>query len=81
MMERNGTKPVTDAADPWLLTPAEAAKRLNISPRALWALTAPRGPVPCVRLGKAVRYDPRALRGWIEDQLSSAEQGEPTSWR
>ena len=80
-MERNGTTRPPDAADPWLLTPAEAAKQLRISARALWSLTTPRGPIPCVRLGKAVRYAPRALHGWIEDQLSSAAEGEHASWR
>ena len=35
---------------------AEAAKLLQVSERHLWSKTSPRGPVPCVRIGNAVRY-------------------------
>lgn len=41
--------------EPLLLTPAEAAKLLAISPRKLWTMT-DLGEVPCVRLGHSVRY-------------------------
>ena len=33
----------------------EAAKALGISPRTLWGLTAPRGPIPGVRVGSGKR--------------------------
>lgn len=39
-----------------LLTLDEAASRLRISPRHLQRLTA-ENRVPCIRLGRAVRYD------------------------
>lgn len=39
-----------------LLTSAETARRLSISERTLWTLTAPRGSLPCVRFGRSVRY-------------------------
>ena len=48
-----------------LLKPDEAAAALGISPRLLWTLTKD-GKIPCLRLGRAVRYDPRDLRAWIE---------------
>ena len=48
-----------------LLTPSEAAAALRISPRLLWSKTKI-GEIPCVRIGKAVRYDPRALVKWID---------------
>jgi excisionase family DNA binding protein len=48
-----------------LVTPAEAARALRISPRTLWGLT-DRGEVPCVRIGRAVRYDPRDLVAYVE---------------
>ena len=48
-----------------LLKPDEAAAALGISPRLLWTLTKD-GKIPCLRLGRAVRYDPRDLRVWIE---------------
>jgi excisionase family DNA binding protein len=57
-----------------LLKPADAAKALAISARKLWSLTAGRE-IPCVRIGKAVRYDPADLRAWIEQQKIPACAG------
>lgn len=51
-----------------LLTAREAASTLRISERTLWTLTQPRGPIPAVRLGRLVRYDPRALADWVAAQ-------------
>ena len=51
-----------------LLKPPEAARALAISARKLWSLTDPRGPIPCIRVGRAIRYDPRDLEAWIEEQ-------------
>jgi hypothetical protein len=48
-----------------LLTPIEAAAALRISPRLLWSKTKI-GEIPCVRIGKAVRYVPAALQEWID---------------
>ena len=48
-----------------LLTPNEAAAALRISPRLLWSKTK-LGEIPCVRIGKAVRYAPSALQEWID---------------
>ncbi|XVJ59716.1 MAG: helix-turn-helix domain-containing protein [Tepidisphaera sp.] len=39
-----------------LITAKEAAKYLSIGERTLWQMSAPRGPIPCVRFGGAVRY-------------------------
>jgi excisionase family DNA binding protein len=58
----------TTATERLLLTPREAAATLSISERTLWAVTAPRGPLPAVRIGRAVRYDPPDLRRWIDGQ-------------
>jgi len=45
-----------------LLSAREAAFQLGgISLRHLWALTAPRGPIPCVKLGRRVFYRPADL--------------------
>jgi excisionase family DNA binding protein len=52
-----------------LLKPNEAATLLAISPRLLWSLTKS-GDLPCVRIGRAVRYDPRDLTAWIDRQKS-----------
>jgi len=50
-----------------LVKPAEAAEALAVSPRKLWAMTNS-GEIPCVRLGRAVRYDLDDLRAWIDEQ-------------
>lgn len=47
-----------------LLTRRDAAAALAISERALWTLTA-RGEVPCVRLGRSVRYEPSVLAAFV----------------
>jgi predicted DNA-binding transcriptional regulator AlpA len=57
----------TAAATPPLLVDARAAVRLlSICEKSLWSLTAPRGPIPCVRIGRAVRYAVADLQAWIE---------------
>jgi hypothetical protein len=66
----------THTVDPLALRPRDAAKALGISLRTLWTLSAPRGPIPCVRIGtgkrKAVLYPADALREWLRAQ---AQQG------
>jgi excisionase family DNA binding protein len=49
---------------PLLWTSREAARALALSERTLFSLVK-RGEVPCVRIGRAVRFDPRDLRTWI----------------
>jgi hypothetical protein len=51
-----------------LLRPAEAAKTLQISPRVLWARSAPRGDIPVVKIGRSIRYSVAALEMWIAQQ-------------
>lgn len=48
-----------------LITRDEAAALLCISPRKLWSMTNA-GQIPCVRMGRTVRYCPTALREWVE---------------
>jgi excisionase family DNA binding protein len=65
--------PHTIANLPALLwTPRQAAQQLAVSPRTLWALTAPRGPIPAVRIGRAVRYSADALRAYVEARQEGA---------
>jgi hypothetical protein len=59
---------IAAAIEPLLLTLRQAAAALSVSERTLWALTYPRGPIPAVRLGRAVRYDVLDLRAFIEAQ-------------
>lgn len=57
-----------------LLTAAEAAKALAISPRKLWEITNC-GELPAVRIGRAVRYRPADLVAWIDARLSRGPAG------
>jgi hypothetical protein len=61
------------------LRPRDAAKALGISPRTLWALTAPRGPIPCARIGtgkrKTILYPADALREWLAQQVQAQQGG------
>jgi len=54
-------------SDKLLLTPREAAKALSVCEKTLWTWTAPRGPIPAVRFGKAVRYSTAALERFIAE--------------
>lgn len=53
-----------------LLTLKEAAAALGLCEKSVWSLTDPRGPIACVRVGRAVRYDPADLTAWIESAKS-----------
>lgn len=58
--------PKTPPASPPLLLDAKAAAAaLSISARTLWTLTNS-GTIPCVRIGRAVRYDMRDLVAFID---------------
>jgi hypothetical protein len=43
----------------------EAAAALGIGERLLWSLTAPRGPIPCVRVGRRVLYPVADLEAFV----------------
>ncbi len=65
-----------------LLTPREAAYRLGISPRHLWNLTAPRGPIPVVRLGRKTFYRPEDLEAFVAEMAQQSAEGRdrPDGW-
>lgn len=55
---------------PGLLNCRDAAAYLGgISTRHLYSLTAPRGPIPSVRLGNRVMYAIDTLRAYIDAEL------------
>ena len=66
---------MSDTVEKLLRTAPEAAEMLSISQRSLWQLTKD-GVIPCVRLGRSLRYDPADLRAWIEGskQIGLGEQ-------
>lgn len=75
------TTPTTEGATTWptqttLLTAKEVATRMNISEARAYEL-ARLDIVPCVRLGRQVRFDPVKLEAWIE----SGGQALPGGWR
>jgi excisionase family DNA binding protein len=62
---------------PILIDARTAARLLSISPRTLWSLTHS-GVVPCVRLGRSVRYAPAVLKylaksGWTTNSKKGGE--------
>jgi len=61
------------------LRPREAAAALGISLRHLWALSAPRGDIPCVRVGhgkrKTVLYPVAHLQDWLRRSAEAQEDG------
>jgi excisionase family DNA binding protein len=63
-MPTDGCHPTIATPVRLLLTPREAATALAISSRTLWTLTK-NGTVPCVRLGRAVRYAPADLENYV----------------
>lgn len=58
------------AGDTLLLSAREAARQLSVSTRTLWALTQPRGTLPCVRVGSRVLYSRQTLVEWIAAQAA-----------
>lgn len=54
-----------------LVDPGEAARILSIGQRKLWSETNC-GNIPCVRIGRAVRYSVEALRDWILKQSTAS---------
>lgn len=68
--------PSVAQVDPLLVTSSQAAKALSMSPRTLWTLTNS-GEIPCVRFGRAVRYDPDDLKAWIRAQKAPHTEHAP----
>jgi excisionase family DNA binding protein len=62
---------IENLRDPLLWTSRQAAKALAISERKLWELTNEEA-IPCIRIGRAVRYDPADIRTWIDAQKNRA---------
>lgn len=56
------------------LRPREAAKALSVSVRTLWSLSAPRGPIPCLRIGhgkrQTVLYPVAGLEAWLSREAA-----------
>jgi len=68
----------TSAHHSILVRPLVAARLLGISPRKLWELTN-RGQIPCVRIGRALRYSVPALETWVAEQSIPKRAASPTT--
>lgn len=54
-----------------LITVEAAAKELGISKRMMYELAAPHGPIPCCRIGRAVRFDPSDIENYTKSCRST----------
>jgi excisionase family DNA binding protein len=54
-----------------LMTAKACAARLGISERTLWSLTN-RKEIPHIRIGRAIRYDPRDIQVWLDKKKRQA---------
>jgi hypothetical protein len=53
---------------PLLISAAQAAKTLGISPRNLWTQTQS-GTIPSIKLGRRVMYSPSSLQDWVTKNI------------
>ena len=58
----------------FLLSVAETARALNLSRKKLWQITAPRGDLPCIKIGTRVLYSPADIMAWIERQKLQSQE-------
>jgi excisionase family DNA binding protein len=65
-----GVKPVPNL--PLAMRPAEAARRLGVSPRTLWAWTKA-GIVPHAKVGGVTLYPSAALEAWLTERTCTAD--------
>lgn len=63
----NDRKPSLPA--PLAVNAKTAARMLSIGVRKLWDLTAPRGPIPCAKVGTRVVYRVADLDAWLVAEL------------
>lgn len=63
---------------PGLINTREAAEYLGISPRTLFGLMAPNGPIAVVRIGRVVRFRRTDLDQWIDRQRTTKRKDSPT---
>lgn len=70
-------RPMPEKPEKILLTSREAAAMLSISQGSLYNLRAPKGPIPVVFLGTAVRYPLEALRKVLAQMQTKAARPSP----
>ena len=55
--------------DSALYSVKQAAEYLGLSERSVWAMTAPRGELAAVKLGRSVRYRPEDLEAFVASRI------------
>lgn len=56
------------------MTPTQAARALNLSPKKLWLISQPRGSLPCLKLGSRVAYFPHQIQQWADEELARQQR-------
>ncbi len=56
-----------------LLTIRQVAEATGFCEKTIWANTAPRGRLACVRVGRSVRYSSPAVERWLATQTVEGE--------
>lgn len=49
-----------------MLSVAQAAQRIGVSPRTIYDLAAPAGPIPCHRIGRRIVFSPDDITEYLE---------------
>lgn len=49
-----------------MLSVAQAAQRIGVSPRTIYDLAAPAGPIPCHRIGRRIVFSPEDITEYLE---------------
>ena len=56
-----------------LMSIREVAGRTGLCEKSIWNATAPRGTLPCVKLGSRILYRPEDVAAWIESRIVHPE--------
>jgi predicted DNA-binding transcriptional regulator AlpA len=52
-----------------LMNVREVAEVSGLCEKSIWNVTAPRGDLPCVKMGTRVLYRPEDVAAWIESRV------------
>lgn len=52
-----------------LMNIREVAEQTGLCEKSIWNATAPRGDLPCVKLGARTLYRPEDVTAWIESRV------------
>jgi len=59
-----------------LMSIREVAEQTALCEKSIWNATAPRGDLPCVKLGSRTLYRPEDVAAWIESRVVRAASAE-----